>query len=119
MRLGPVPLPIVGWTGMNIVGGFVAVHHIELLMGLQSQHMRFVLATFLLHHGRLCWRFKRAISQAIRNIDDHIGQITISVDNHVFGGRWCRMCLGAVWVGRHVNVRRLGRNAFELDDSFQ
>ena len=94
-----VPLPIVVGHGMDIVRGRVIIHDIEFLIGLQCKHVRFVLAAFLLDHGRLLRRFKCAISQTISNINDNVCQAVIGTNHHILSGGGRGMCFGTVGIG--------------------
>src|SRR5580704_19552142 len=58
VRLSHVPLPIIVGSRMNIVSGFVAIHDLKLLSGLERQYVGLVLAAFLFESGRLRRRLK-------------------------------------------------------------
>jgi hypothetical protein len=84
---------------MDIVRGRVAVHHIQLLVGLQSNHVRLVLAAFLLDNGGLLRRFKCSIAQAISDIYNDICQPVVGADHHILGGCGSGVCFGTVRIG--------------------
>src|SRR5882762_1990646 len=52
-RLRLVPLPVVSRNRMNVVGGVVAVDHLQLLIRAHGHHVRLIDAAFLLERHRL------------------------------------------------------------------
>src|ERR1700730_9115730 len=64
-RFSLVPFPIAAWHSMDIVASGIVVHHLQPLVGLQSQHVRLIHATLLLDNRGLARGIKHAVTQAI------------------------------------------------------
>jgi hypothetical protein len=83
---------------MNIVCRQIVIDYVELLIRLQRNDMRHIDAPFLFQDYRLRRRLERLISQAIRHVNNHIGQAPIRARHDFLRDSGSRMCLRTVWI---------------------
>src|ERR1700756_312861 len=96
-----VPLRVNLRHGMDIVRSLVAIHHVQLLPGVQRDDVRNVLAPFLREGDRLGWSV--GIVPAGRDIDDNVFEGIVSASHYCFCVDRSRMLLLAAWLLGHAD----------------
>jgi hypothetical protein len=94
-KLSFIPLPIVGWGGMNVVHGLIVVHHFDGLVGLHGQDMWQIKTALLRDDNRLGGWIESAVAQAVRDEHEDVLQVTFGISDDFWGGNESRMLLGA------------------------
>ena len=94
---------------MNVVGSVIVVPDFDILPRHHAQHMRMILAPFLIDSGRILGNIKRPIAQPIFYVHEHVGEIARVGNN----GFW-RVCAFASRILTHVYLARLGSGAIKL-----
>src|ERR1051326_1237743 len=102
-RLRFVPLTVVFRRGMDVVSSGIVVLDLHRLAGHHAQHMRMVLAAFLVEHDGVLGKVEGAVAEAVFHVNEDVGQIA-SADPDVFS------LVGPLAAGvlAHVDFRRLG-----------
>src|SRR4029077_10353395 len=106
---------IVFGHGMDIVRGHVGIDDGKRLARLQRKDVRMILATHLVDHYRARHWGERILAEIALEIDDDVLERAAITGNDVFSGCRRGMRLGAIGLGGHVDVARLGGRAIELD----
>src|SRR2546427_1482131 len=98
-----VPLAVSLGSGMNVVGGRIAVNDLDGLIGDYAHHMRMVFAAALIERNGFFGNVERAVAQAFFDIDEDVGEVS-AAGHHVFrhvgalaGGVLAHVNLGGLW----------------------
>src|SRR5437660_103466 len=107
------------WQGVNVVRCGIAIHYLELLIYVQRDYVRLVLAT-LLSDGVWLRRYLRCggCVQSLGDINHYILQSVVGANHDGFGSYGTiGMDLSAAWFLGHINLLLLWRGPIQLGSS--
>src|SRR5260370_11320168 len=104
-----IPLAIVFRSGVNVVGGAIAVDDLDGLTNHYADDVGFIFAAALRQGDGIFGNVEGAVAEAFLNIDENVLEMSCA-DNDVLGG----VRALAVGILAHVNFGGLRRGAIEI-----